>query len=158
MYTDMDIVEDINEENVAMRDDYSVSDSNASNATNEVTRKQRKMLEDIKKMDKGYHKVYRMVDNKKKSIEIYSSSIFPGSKIRGAIGGSYYPGFKVGSKDEDIFFKIAMSTGECKDNNICFFDTPEQYEQHMHSTVSQSVKEKWYEKFNLERLARQSAK
>uniref|UniRef100_A0A6C0D512 Uncharacterized protein n=1 Tax=viral metagenome TaxID=1070528 RepID=A0A6C0D512_9ZZZZ len=156
MYTEMGLLEEMNDsaENITMVDVFSDSDSNT---TNEVTKKQKKMLEEIKKMDKGYHKIYRIIDNKKKSIEFYSSPIFPGSKIRGAIGGSYYPGFKVGSKDEDIFFKIAMSTGECKDNNICFFDTPEQFEQHMNATVSQSSKDKWYEKFNRERLARQSA-
>jgi hypothetical protein len=134
---------------------YSDSDSNT---TNEVSRKQRKMLEDIKKMDKGYHKVYHIIDNKKKSIEFYSTSIFPGSKIRGAIGGAYYPGFKVGSRDEDLFFKIACSTGDCRDNNICFFDTPEQFENHMHTTVAQPIKEKWYEKFNNERMSRQQSK
>ena len=152
----MELLEEMNDlaENITMVDNFSDSDSNTSN---QVSRKQKKMLEDIKKMDKGYHKIYRMIDNKKKSIEFYSTSIFPGSKIRGAIGGSYYPGFKVGSKDEDIFFKIAFSTGECKDNNICFFDTPEQYENHMHVTLDQTIKEKWYEKFNNERMSRQKS-
>jgi len=155
MYSEMELLEEMNDlaENITMVDTFSDSDSSSSN---QVSRKQKKMLEEIKKMDKGYHKVYRTVDDKKKSIEFYSTSIFPGSKIRGAIGGSYYPGFKVGSRDEDLFFKIACSTGDCKDNNICFFDTPEQFENHMHISIDQSVKEKWYEKFNNERISRQS--
>jgi hypothetical protein len=155
MYNEIDMVEDFINLAEPSVDDFSES---ASSVSNELGKKQRKMLEEIKKMDKGYHKVDRKVDNKKRSIEFYSTSIFPGSKIRGAIGGSYYHGFKVGSKDEDMFFKIAMSTGECKDNNICFFDTPEQFEKHMHCTVAEADKEKWYTKFNLERLSRQSAK
>jgi len=155
MYNEIDMVEDFINLAEPSVDDFSES---ASSVSNELDKKQRKMLEEIKKMDKGYHKVDRKIDNKKRSIEFYSTSIFPGSKIRGAIGGSYYHGFKVGSKDEDMFFKIAMSTGECKDNNICFFDTPEQFEKHMHCTVAQEDKEKWYTKFNLERLSRQSAK
>jgi hypothetical protein len=151
----MEFDEEFNDlaENITMVDTFSDSDSNTSN---EVSKKQKKMLEEIKKMDKGYHKINITLNNKKKAIEVYSTSIFPGSKIRGAIGGSYYPGFKVGSRDEDLFFKIACSTGECKDNNICFFDTPEQFENHMHVAVDQSVKEKWYEKFNNERISRQS--
>ena len=92
-------------ENITMVDTFSDSETTASN---EVSRKQKKMLEEIKKMDKGYNKINVMLNNKKKSIEFYSTSIFPGSKIRGAIGGSYYPGFKVGSRDEDLFFKIAF--------------------------------------------------
>lgn len=51
-----------------------------------------------------------------------------------------------------------MATGECKGNNILFFDTPEQFEQHMNTTLDQSIKEKWYEKFNNERISRQSSK
>lgn len=141
-------------------DSYSVSTSE-SVSMDDNAKKQRKMLDDLKKMDKGYHKIYRYVYNederKKKSIEIYSTSIFPRSKIRGAIGGSYYPSFKVGTRDENLFFKIAMATGECKDNNIFFFDTPEQFEKHMHTTVDQPTKEKWYEKFNSERISRQSS-
>jgi hypothetical protein len=155
MYDEMDFHEGLNDlvENITMVDTFSDSDSNTSN---EISRKQKKMLEEIKKMDKGYHKIKITLNNKKKSIELYSTSIFPGSKIRGAIGGSYYSGFKVGSRDEDLFFKIACSTGDCKDNNICFFDTPEQFENHMHTSIDQSVKEKWYEKFNNERISRQS--
>lgn len=157
MYTEMELLEEMNDlaENMTMVDVFSDSDSNT---TNEVTKKQKKMLEEIKKMDKGYHKMSIITDNKKKSIEFYSTNIFPGSKIRGAIGGSYYSGFKVGSKDEDLFFKIACSTGDCRDNNICFFDTPEQFEKHMNCTVAQSEKEKWYKKFNNERLSRQSSR
>jgi len=155
MYNEMDFQEELNDlaENITM-DHYSDSETSASN---EVSRKQRKMLEDIKKLDKGYNKINVMLNNKKKSIEFYSTSIFPGSKIRGAIGGSYYPGFKVGSRDEDLFFKIACSTGDCKNSNICFFDTPEQFENHMHISIEQSVKERWYEKFNNERISRQKS-
>jgi hypothetical protein len=155
MYDEMEFHEELNDlaENITMVDTFSDSETTVSN---EVSRKQKKMLEEIKKMDKGYHKMNILLNNKKKAIEFYSTSLFPGSKIRGAIGGSYYPGFKVGSREEDLFFKIACSTGDCKDNNICFFDTPEQFENHMHISIDQSVKEKWYEKFNNERISRQS--
>jgi hypothetical protein len=158
MYEDAEVMDEYYPvEPEVIHDSYSVSNSD-SESLDENAKKQRKMLEELKKMDKGYHKVYRRVEGKKKSVEIYSTSIFPRSKIRGAIGGSYYPSFKVGTRDENLFFKIAMATGECKDNNIFFFDTPEQYEKHMNTTLDQSIKEKWYEKFNDERISRQKEK
>ncbi len=116
---------------------------------------QKKMMDEVKKADKGYSKIYRYSDGKKKTIEIYATDLTPGNRIRGAIGGSYYSNFKVGSKDEDIFYKVALCTAECRENGAFFFDNPEQYERHMCTTVSQSDKEIWYEKFNRERIARQ---
>lgn len=116
---------------------------------------QKKMMEEVKKADKGYTKIYRQMDGKNKSIEIYATDLTPGNRIRGAIGGSYFSNFKVGSKDEDIFYKVALCTGECRENCVFFFDTPEQYERHMCTTISQSEKEEWYAKFNRERAARQ---
>jgi hypothetical protein len=158
MYTETEVIDEYYPaEPETVNDIYSVSSAD-SESLDDNAKKQRKMLEELKKMDKGYHKVYRHMDGKRRSVEIYSTNILPGSKIRGAIGGSYYPSFKVGSKDENLFFKIAMATGECKDNNILFFDTPEQYEKHMNVTLDQTIKEKWYEKFNDERISRQSAK
>ena len=171
MYEDAEVMDEYYPvEHEVNNDSYSVSNSD-SESLNENANKQRKMLDDLKKMDKGYHKIYRffnienedkagkkMMIRKKKSVEIYSTSVFPRSKIRGAIGGAYYPSFKVGTMDENLFFKIAMSTGECRDNNIFFFDTPEQYEKHMNTTLDQPIKERWYEKFNEERISRQAAK
>jgi hypothetical protein len=170
MYEEIEVMDEyypVEQKNV---DTFSLSNSD-SESLDDVAKKRRKMLEDLKKMDSGYHKLYRFIDveyedkhgksyvtKERKPIEIYSSSIFPRSKIRGAIGGAYYPSFKVGSSDENLFFKIAMATGECKDNNIFFFDTPEQYEKHMNTTLEQPIKEKWYEKFNAERISRQAEK
>jgi hypothetical protein len=137
----------------------SVSSASKSILLNENVKRQKKMMEELKKIDKGYYKIYRYVNDKnkskKKSIEIYSTETTPGFRIRGAITGSHYSNFKVGSKDEDIFYKVAICTGECKENNSFYFDNPEQYERHMQTTVSQSEKEEWYEKFNRERTSRQ---
>ena len=138
----------------AVMDDRSVSMSSDTASVTSNQKKQRKMMEDLKKLDKGYNKITRIVDGKKKSIDVYSTSSNPGAQIRGAIGGPYYQGFRVGSRDEDIFFKVMLATGECGDSSILFFDNPEQYERHLYAVVSQEDKEKWYNKFNAERSAR----
>ena len=138
----------------AVMDDRSVSIYADTASTTSNQKKQRKMMEDLKKLDKGYNKITPIVDGKKKSIDVYSTNSTPGSQIRGAIGGSYYQGFRAGSRDEDIFFKVMLATGECSDSSILFFDNPEQYERHLCAVVSQEDKEKWYKKFNAERNAR----
>jgi hypothetical protein len=138
----------------AVMDDRSVTVSSDTESITSNQKKQRKMMEDLKKMDKGYNKITRMIDGKKKSIDVYSTSTNPGAQIRGAIGGSYYQGFRVGTRDEDIFFKVMLATGECSDSSTLFFDNPEQYERHLYAVVSPDDKEKWYKKFNEERNAR----
>ncbi len=73
-----------------------------------------------------------------------------GSRIINAVTGQKYP-YMVGSKDEDLLFKIADASGRnCRNSTLMlYYDTPEQYENHHFTTVSQAIKEKWYEK-NLE--------
>jgi hypothetical protein len=144
-----------------LEDDFSVDDhrsvkapSEAETSVNSVQKKQRKMIDDVKNMDTGYNKLTRFVDGKKKSIEIYSTIPNPGSNIRGAITGSFYRDFKVGSRDENVFYKVAVSTGECKHSHIFFFDNPEQYERALFTTISAAEKEAWYSKFNEERIHR----
>jgi hypothetical protein len=146
-----------------VEDDFSVAESASVKAPsdtasfNSVQKKQKKMMDDLKKMDTGYNKLSRMIDDVKKTIEIYGTNSTPGSNIRGALTGSYYRDFRVGSRDEDIFYKVAIATCECKNNDsIFFFDNPEQYERAMHTTVSQAEKEAWYLKFNNERIYREN--
>lgn len=146
-----------------VEDDFSVAESasvkalsdNAS-SVNSVQKKQRKMMDDLKKMDAGYNKITRMIDGAKKTFELYGTNSTPGSNIRGALTGSYYRDFRVGSRDEDIFYKVAIATCECKNDTLFFFDNPEQYERAMHTTVSQPEKEAWYLKFNNERVHREN--
>uniref|UniRef100_A0A6C0KGE0 Uncharacterized protein n=1 Tax=viral metagenome TaxID=1070528 RepID=A0A6C0KGE0_9ZZZZ len=152
-----------------VEEDYSVDDHRSvqqpsesdSASVNSVQKKQRKMMEELKKMDAGYNKLTRFVEGaknkiEKKSIDLYGTNSTPGSNIRGAITGSYYRDFKVGSRDEDVFYKVAISTGECKNDMMFFFDTPEQYERAMYITIPPSEKEAWYAKFNNERAYRES--
>ena len=70
-----------------------------------------------------------------------------GAFIRNAVTGNLYIDL-VGSKAEDLYFKVVDSTGRFnrKEPIILFYDTPDQFENHHYTTVHNSVKEKWYEK------------
>jgi len=93
---------------------------------------------------KGYHRIIRNVNYKKHEIECYSTSVNIGMMIRDAITGSKYNQYRVGTINEHLFFKVRWSTGELGNTTVSlFFDSPEQFERHMKTTVSQSVKEKW---------------
>ena len=89
------------------------------------------------KRDVGSNTVTRKIyleNNKTKNIriQVFTSS-GPGSHIRDAETGSYYPN-KVGSKDEDLFYKVMISTGECKSSNgsnTLFYCSPQHYQNHL---------------------------
>ena len=109
-----------------------------------------RVLEELKKLDRGYNKIYRDViraDKPKKrvAIDIYTSSF--GSKIRDAETGVYYP-YMVGSSDEDLFFSVSVSTGECKSlngSNVLFYLSPEHYAKHHKITLSDETAKVWDE-------------
>jgi len=109
-------------------------------------------LDKMKSVDPGYTFIYRKVENKNgiiknKKIELYTSGDY-GSNIRDAITGKYYLD-KVGTNSEHFFFKVGLSSGECKSKNgstTLFFLSPEQYERQFHTELSDTVKNEWVEK------------
>jgi hypothetical protein len=109
----------------------------------------RKIFEDMKKEDKGYYSWKRSVEGSAKpvNIEAYGSGD-TGSRIRDAVTGERYRNFLVGSKHEDLFFKIRMCTGEfgARDNPTFYYSSPEQYEKHAKTIVSTEIKDKWIAK------------
>lgn len=112
-------------------------------------RRQRKNNEEMKKMDKGYHKFKRIINHKPVEIEIYSTNDMPATMIRDAVSGARYNQYRVGTPNEHLFFKVKIATGELgNDSGLVFFDSPEQYERHFKgsSVVSQEDKEKWTNK------------
>ena len=80
------------------------------------------------------------------TIENYGSGQ-QGSRIRNAVTGERCKEL-VGSKFEDLYFKVVESTGRFnrRDPLILFYDTPDQFENHHFVTVNPLTKEKWYEK------------
>ena len=82
-------------------------DSSFASSTENV-----KIMENAKKLDRGYNKIYRNVIKsdgtvKRTRVEIYTSK--PGGKIRNAETGEYY-NTRVGSADEDLFFSVVLNT------------------------------------------------
>ena len=141
-------------------DDISMSyipDFDDATSTYSITsnaKRQLKLMEELKKADKGYNKTYRYNGKKRIAVEFYTTNITPGSKIRNAITG-VYQNFLVGSRSEDLFYKVANVSDVCRnDQHVMFFDTPEQYERHFYTTVSQPCKEEWVNKFSKEQLRR----
>jgi hypothetical protein len=116
---------------------------------------QKKELNNIKSFDSGYGYVYRNKLSgsskvKHARVDCYTSGD-SGMRIRNAETGQYYK-FKVGSKDEDLFFKIALASGELKTtngSNVLFYDSPEQYEKHLMTEVDQEMKDMWVAKKKL---------
>jgi len=104
--------------------------------------------------DKGYHQVHRKkIPRGKFTLEYYETSMHPETRIRNAVTGNRYrddhPKMKylVGSRQEDVFFKVTISNGENGNNPIhLYYDSPEQFEKHQKTIVSQPTKEKWLKK------------
>jgi len=137
--------EDEYEYNYVGNDNESVTTRNSS--VNTAKNRNRKLYDDIKSIDKGYIKISINVNGKNKACEFYSTSSTPGSLIRDAITGTRLQGYRVGSKSEYLFFKTRYVGLGCKDNEIIlFYDSPEQYERHMHTTVDSDTKSKWLNK------------
>lgn len=95
------------------------------------------LLLETKKMDRGFNTIYRYKNKadgslKRTKIEIYTSSGI-GKHIRDAETGEYFQ-HKVGSLDEDLYFKVSLATGECKSKNnssTLFYLSPRHYISHI---------------------------
>ena len=118
-----------------------------------------KALHELKKVDRGFNKVTRRVLRydatkneeiiKNKEINVFTSN-GTGFKIRDAETGDYTP-YLVGSKDEDLFFKVSLSTGELKSqngSNTLFYESPIHYMNHLFCEVSSETITAWENKKN----------
>ena len=63
--------------------------------------------------------------------------------------------YRVGSRDEYLFFKVKLCTGECgPDTNSMFYESPENYEKAHRCTLPDLTKTNWRERCNEELLYR----
>ncbi len=108
------------------------------------------------KSDRGLNIIYRnsKSNSGKKKSKPKRSYIFTsdgvGNKIRDAETGEYYPN-KIGSRDEDLFYKVALATGECRSlngSNILFYLSPQNCMNHLHCVISESNIAAWELKRN----------
>lgn len=113
---------------------------------------QKFMLEEAKKIDRGYNKIWKLLPHgygrlKRTKIEFYTSSEI-GNRIRDAETGSYFSD-RVGSENEDLYFKVGLATGQCKSANgssTLFFTSPYRYMAHMHCDLPDKLIQQWEEK------------
>ena len=103
-------------------------------------------LSRVQSLNRGYHKLMRtvLINNRNKKIElgVYGSGSHE-SQIRNAETGEYYK-YKVGTMDEDLFFKVMISTGEVPSGPLTlFYDSPEHYERHHCVFLDNFTKKHW---------------
>ena len=106
------------------------------------------------KNDKNFFKI-KSTNKSIPTINAWSTSILPGGTIRNAITGyleNDYMGrpiYKVGTRNEELFFKANVSVnGITGEPRILFYDSPEQYERHFRTRLSDETKNVWREKYN----------
>jgi hypothetical protein len=105
-------------------------------------------LKKSKVLNRGYHRISRNLlfsNNKnitKVEIGVYGSGSHE-SPIRNAETGEYYK-YKVGTMDEDLFFKVMISSLEIPTGPITlFYNSPEHYERHQYIELDEVTKKKW---------------
>lgn len=123
-----------------------------------------KQLNNFKKTDSGFNKVKRMMPKsdgtlRNKNVEIYTTSN-TGKHIRDAESGNYYNHI-VGTLDEDLYFKVTISTGECRNkngSNTLFYTSPQHFMRHMNYHVDQNTITSWESKRNARLRATEKSK
>ena len=112
------------------------------------------LLNQAKKFDRGHAKIWSYIERsdgslKNAKIDVYTSGIM-GNHIRDAESGEYFKDI-VGSLDEDLYFKVAMATGEVKaknESNTLFYTSPAHCMRHLHIDVAPETITQWEEKRN----------
>ncbi len=128
-------------------DDESYYEDNDKYENNTSGKSRRKFYEDLKNSDTGYFCISKNVKGKNYKIEMYNSGVTIGNKIRDAITGTY-SNYKIGSNNEDLFFKVRMPTGIKNNNVTLFYYCISDFEKHQKTIVSDTVKRKWIDKKN----------
>ena len=113
-----------------------------------------KVLAEISEFDSGLFRISRKIqEQKKRHIIVMYSSGCHGTVIRNAVTGIRVSGHIVGSKAEDLFFKVKFSTGETGLNTVTlFYDSPEQYEKHMNDVIKSTTKQPWHDRVQTARI------
>jgi len=148
-YDDEDFIGSTNnhvDSNSFMNEDDNTLDS-------QKRRKNKKKYDELLNVDQGYVKTRIYVGYNKTVLEYYKTKNSPGAKIRNALTG-IYENFRVGGKDEDLFFKVVstITKDPNSESHLLFYDSPEQYEKHFHCEVNANIKQTWIQKSSSARL------
>jgi hypothetical protein len=136
-----------------MDNKHDYEDSFYNNYDEEMEMDQNKILENLKKQDRGYAQIlaYKKRANgslKRAKIDVYTSG-YIGNYIRNAETGEYTK-YLVGSPDENLFYSVVWATGECKSkngSNVLFYTSPEHYMKHLNINLPISKINEWKEKY-----------
>lgn len=80
-------------------------------------------------------------------VKFFPTKSTPNSIIKNALNGAFQTPFRVGSRDEDLFFSVLLATGEFgQEAPLLFYDSPEQYEQHFFVKLNVDSKDAWRQK------------
>lgn len=104
-------------------------------------------------INKGENGLYSLIVRTKGTrkptiISFYTTRCVPGAKIRNAVDG-IYENHRVGKKEEDLYFKVRMATGQFSYGNDLYYHSPEQYEKHFSMKLDERMKTKWLEKYRI---------
>jgi hypothetical protein len=100
----------------------------------------------------------RITVKRRTPLELYLTSSHPGCVIRNAVSGALENGMHVGSRDENLYFRACISTGELPRNsssNRAFFSCPDEYESMFQEVLSSNIKEAWRASRDIELVSRQ---
>jgi len=143
-------MDDFNEEHPPHMWDLPDSDIDSESTISVV--KKNKFVE-INTNDPGYFCVKDRVHGKKIRVVAYSSLLIPGVAIRNAMTGYFEtdymgkPTARVGTKDEDRFFKVTLAiNGIGSNTRTLFYDSVGQYERHFKTRVSRATNDIWNKK------------
>lgn len=134
-------------------DNYYADFATDTNSINTEVLREQKLLNDYKKLDKGYNLIKKKISGKFVKIEFYDTNYTMGTVIRNAVTGAYQKGCLMGTLNENLFFKVAHVSAESKnkESKILFFDSPEQWERHFVCTCPTEIKEKWKDKYLIQK-------
>ena len=100
----------------------------------------------VNNVDSGH----KIIGKKREKLEYYAGSQLPGTSIRNAVTGIREYNMKVGDVNaESQFFKVRYaglhSTNEL---DTLYYDSPEQFERHMHCKLTTATKQKWQAQYS----------
>jgi hypothetical protein len=133
-------------------DDVSEVSGNSSSLNTRIKEDHKAMML-LKTSDLDYYSYKRIVNGKKKKIELYSTPLGKNALIRHAISGSRCQ-HRCGTNQEDLYFTVIdasapKDTEESKNYGVrvLFYYSPEEYERHKDVKLSPETKEDWQHKY-----------
>ena len=126
--------------------EHNIVDDGDMGSMKSKDKSQRKRHEYNQLMFSNYRVISRFVNGRNCKIGLFVTSTTPGALICDAVTGNKF-NFKVGSCQEDYFFKVKLATNEVKYDVHLYFDTPVQCEKYLKSPLSDTTKEQWKEKY-----------